>query len=303
MSWFADAWKKHPFVGLFALILVALAIFAAVLALLLVAFRDWALAIIFFGIALILLILGFFMESIWLLVVLGIGLLLIWSAYNNVRQRRDIMNLPTSTVRSIAMGLVELKGTVDADTKYSAPISGKPCAWYRAGIERRVGKNTDFFLYETPGSIFLKDATGRVEIETANAVIMGAKAETAVQDSSQLTPAQKALLEKMRLRVAFGDTTAASSIAKGGWGSFRYYEETLPVGEPLYALGTATRKPGAATTNADGIIIKPTALVINGEKGALELFSLTSAFIMFMIGGIIVLGVLGYALFSVVGML
>jgi hypothetical protein len=55
---------------------------------------------------------------------------------NRYRQRSLIADTPTSKVRSLAMGRVELQGTVEPiGETFTAPFSNDECVLYRYSIE------------------------------------------------------------------------------------------------------------------------------------------------------------------------
>jgi hypothetical protein len=68
----------------------------------------------------------------------GFGLFVYgWMVY---QRKRLIESIPTSTIRSLALGLVEISGQAQpAESLLSAPFSGLPCVFYSYAVEERVG--------------------------------------------------------------------------------------------------------------------------------------------------------------------
>lgn len=93
----------------------------------------------------------------------------------NVRRRRTIVSIPTSMIASAAQGYVELQGRAikEPHDRLAAPLSGKPCVWFRYRSERRTSENK----WETIGeassddTILIDDNTGRCNIDTDGAEV------------------------------------------------------------------------------------------------------------------------------------
>jgi hypothetical protein len=70
---------------------------------------------------------------------LGVCALGLWLGFRRLRLWRRVADTPTQKVRSVAMGVAELKGLAqplgDAQT---GPFSGAPCCWWRITVEREV---------------------------------------------------------------------------------------------------------------------------------------------------------------------
>ena len=56
---------------------------------------------------------------------------LFWGGINCIRLKRQIENTPTSKVRSIAMGMVEVHGRTRRVYALISPLTNSACAWYR----------------------------------------------------------------------------------------------------------------------------------------------------------------------------
>lgn len=101
---------------------------------------------------------------------LGLAGLLFWGAFAFIRLKRQIENTPTSRVRSIAMGLVEVKGRALRRYAVISPMTHTPCVYYRLSRYRR-NRNRQWSLSSVSSSdaipFYLEDDTGRVAIEPA----------------------------------------------------------------------------------------------------------------------------------------
>lgn len=70
-----------------------------------------------------------------------LGPYLMYLGFRAMRVRTLIQNTPTSRIRSMAMGLVELDGSVAARSRVTAPFSGKSCAYWEVEIATRTGNS------------------------------------------------------------------------------------------------------------------------------------------------------------------
>ena len=99
---------------------------------------------------------------------MAISAFMFWSAFHFLRMKRQIENTPTSRVRSIAMGLVEVKGRALRKFALVSPMSHTPCAFYRLTKYRRERNNQwKVSSISSSGNVpfLLEDETGRVEID------------------------------------------------------------------------------------------------------------------------------------------
>ncbi len=78
-----------------------------------------------------------FKEVLLLAALAGGGLYSLWYGLRSWRENRLVADTPTSRVRSAAQGYVELigKGRLPAGIDNRAPLSKKPCTWWRYQIE------------------------------------------------------------------------------------------------------------------------------------------------------------------------
>ena len=99
-----------------------------------------------------------------------IATLMLWYAFYFLRMKRQIENTPTSKVRSVAMGMVEVKGRAIRRYALISPMANTPCVFYRLTKYRR-DKNNQWRVSSVSSSdnvpFFLEDDTGRIEINPA----------------------------------------------------------------------------------------------------------------------------------------
>ena len=96
-----------------------------------------------------------------------------------VHQRKCVItSIPTSRIRSLALGLVEIEGLAQpAEHLLSSPFSGFPCVFYTYAVEERVGsgKHTRWETIAKGTSeqpFFISDTTGRVLVVPLDAELI-----------------------------------------------------------------------------------------------------------------------------------
>ncbi len=99
-----------------------------------------------------------------------LAVLSFYYGFYHLRIKRKIENTPTSRIRSIAMGMVEVKGKALRKYALVTPMSHTPCVYYRL-TRYRKDKNDRWQVVSVTSSanasFFLEDDTGRIEINPA----------------------------------------------------------------------------------------------------------------------------------------
>jgi hypothetical protein len=157
------------------------------------------------------------------------------------RQRRMIENIPTSKIRSLAMGLAEIYGQVVKDKLLlKGPFSGDDCVYYKYQIqELRHTKNSSYWATIKKGeervNFYIKDATGSVLVDPKGANIDILK-DYEFGSGWGNDPPQQVLrfLEEngVRHESFFGMNK-----------QMRFIESSIEPGDKLYVLGTAGDNP------------------------------------------------------------
>ena len=156
---------------------------------------------------------------------------------------RLIDDTPTATVRSAAQGYVELEGVarmMDGDP-VTSPVSGERCCWYRYVVEHKAQGDDRWRTVSTgiSDSVFhLDDGTGCCIVDPEGAEVI---------PSVRLT---------WRGHLAF---PGAAPLESSFWdrflhsGPYRYTEQRLQEGDPIYATGhfVALGGAGEAGPNAE----------------------------------------------------
>lgn len=146
--------------------------------------------------------------------------------------KRRIEDTPTSKIRSMAMGMVELQGSARRMYALVSPISGLPCVYYRIKKYRRKRYRTNRRLLSTEGDsqwslvsitssssvpFLLEDETGAVTVEPEGADL---KIRTSHAGSGS----------RAQLPFCINETRNDNE---------RWQEEVIPEGSYIYILGFA----------------------------------------------------------------
>ena len=189
---------------------------------------------------------------------LGIGLF-VW-AIISFKNKRLIENIPTSKIRSIAMGLVEIYGEVVArkDNILKSPFSQKDCVYYRYKIEeyRSSGKSSHWATIRKGSNyvyFYIKDDTGMVLIDPKDAKI-DIPADNVFNSSIGKDPSYKIQQFLQRENVRFEGSIFGINR------TLRYIEFFIEPYDKLYILGTAADNPfvkdASTFKGVDDVIIK-----------------------------------------------
>jgi hypothetical protein len=164
------------------------------------------------------------------------GMALFFSGFRLNRRRRLIETTPTSPIRSLAVGLVEITGKAEATgAALSAPFSAMPCVFFFYKVEerQRSGKKDKWVTIATGQShqpFAVRDATGAVMILPIGAdLILDTRGTYQNGGHMELPPT-----------VERGLTTLGMS--SSGWLSpktLRCTEGFILPEETIYILGTA----------------------------------------------------------------
>jgi len=166
-----------------------------------------------------------------------------WLAFRFLHIARMLEDTPTSRVRSSAQGYVELVGRSKAlaGTTNIAPLTQRPCVWWRFRIQRRTGSNSRGnrrAKWQTVQSgrseqpFVLDDGTGESIVQPAGAEVLTAETTTWYGDTPWPTLAPGT-------RSPFGEP------------EYRYYEERIYEHEQVHVLGHFRTHSGTANTSRD----------------------------------------------------
>jgi len=193
--------------------------------------------------------------AVWILIGLGLalGLLLFTYGFSIWRQKRLIENIPTSKVRSLAMGLVEVCGQAQPKVLLPSPITATQCLYYRFLIERyeRRGRSSQWVVVSQGAStnfFYVDDGTGRILVDPVEAEIN---------------------LNKDYSYTGHDSLGAATSFFKnsGLFGQrMRYSEWYILPGDQIYVMGTVTKWKDAYQDRKFALAEKIKELKADGER-------------------------------------
>jgi len=170
----------------------------------------------------------------------GIGVFGFFWGFSRLKKKRLIENIPTSTVRSLAMGMTELIGTARPKRLLKSPLTQTDCIYFKYKIEeyRSSGRSGRWVTISKGDSskvpFILEDDTGSVVIYPNNAEII------LPHDYSYCTSGfGKSLPENL---VHFMSTSGLKHTSFLGMRkSLRFHEWYIKEGEQVYILGNAQK--------------------------------------------------------------
>lgn len=162
---------------------------------------------------------------------LGAGSWFFWKGMRSLRLVRLIENTPTARIRSMAMGLVEVKGHVRPRSAVTAPFSGRPCAYWQVDVSVK-GRGRSWTVVHRNASgqpFFLEDETG-----AALVFPKGADCRIRFRIEEEVFGLQPPSPYAEYLHTHGSFMTAAARLSM-----MRFRERTLEEGMEAYVLGTA----------------------------------------------------------------
>lgn len=175
---------------------------------------------------------------------LVVGILLFVFGLYYLQKKQMIENIPTSKIRSLAMGLVEIFGEalpLKENEIIIAPFSNKPCVYSRFTIEeyRSSGKSSSWVTIkrgEDRKPFYLKDETGKVLIDPNRANI-NIKMDAEYRSGLGKDPPESVKQFLNRTNIRF------EGMIFGINKQMRYREHIIEPGDNLYIMGTAVDNP------------------------------------------------------------
>lgn len=185
------------------------------------------------------------MEDLRLQFAAGLGLLagpvFFARGFRDLRVRRLLQNTPTSRIRSMAMGLVEVCGRAESRSRVTAPFSGRDCVFWHVEIATRTGKRgwSTVHRNDSGNPFFLRDDTGVALVYPRGA---DCKIHFGVEEECLGVSLPSIYAEYMK------EHCGPSS---GLWrlGSLRFRERVLEAGQQIYLLGSAMPRSTAVAVS------------------------------------------------------
>lgn len=159
------------------------------------------------------------------------------------KMKRLIENIPTSKIRSIAMGLVEIFGEVAPirNNILKSPFSNNDCVYYKYNIDelRSTGKTTHWVTIKKGWdyrTFYLMDDTGMVLIDPRDAKI-DIPVDNVFRSSLGKDPTDEVKQFLQKENIAFEGRLFGINR------TMRYTEYFIAPGDKLYIMGTASDNP------------------------------------------------------------
>lgn len=165
--------------------------------------------------------------------VAGTGFFL--QGFGNLRKRRLMADTPTAKIRSMAMGLVEINGTVEPRSLITAPFTGHRCVYWQVEVAVRGRRDAWKTVHRNSSGnpFFLRDDTGVAMVYPAGAEC---RLSLGVEETCLgLTLPEPYAGYLATQRPAFRHLWRLTAM--------RFRERTLREGQFVYVLGTATPRP------------------------------------------------------------
>ncbi len=167
-----------------------------------------------------------------------LALLSLYFAFRHLHRARLIEDTPTSRVRSAPQGYVELIGeaAMMQGEPVIAPLSGMPCCWWRYLVARKKDNGWVVTRTGTSNSLFLlRDETGECVIDPDGARITPSEKSVWYGPNPMPSAGPDREIGTQRSQAQLFGLHASVTATFGG--DYRYTEETIIPGDPLYAIG------------------------------------------------------------------
>jgi hypothetical protein len=128
-----------------------------------------------------------------LLLGLGAGVWIFFKGFRVFREFKIVADTPRMPIRSLSMGLVQVRGVARSDQLIPSPVTHTPCCFYQVKIEHyQTGDRGGWKHYRTDRDgfkFYLQDQTGRVLIDVYSAEYDLPAGPPRIVDSASAAPA------------------------------------------------------------------------------------------------------------------
>ena len=176
------------------------------------------------------------------------GLLIFFHGFVCLKRARRIENVPTSRIRSLPMGTVEISGQANSPAALKTPFTLVDCVWYQFLIEeyRQSGRSSNYMVVSRGNSedipFYVEDETGKILIDPRGALVEVKCREVTYQSPEGLKLGLFGIGQGLRLQLG---------LLGSKQGSLRITEIYIPWKYPVYVIGTAQAvkaDPGSGQT-------------------------------------------------------
>ena len=158
------------------------------------------------------------------------GAITFWRGFGVWRERSLIKNTPAAKIRSMAMGLVEINGTVEPRSVLSAPFSGQPCLFWEVDISARSKNGWNVIHRNASGHpFFISDGTAAALVFPQGAQCKLMPGVEEVCSGPSFPPCYADYIKEEHLQL----------VSFLNMGSMRFRERIVQDGQRVFILGTA----------------------------------------------------------------
>src|SRR6476659_1365828 len=122
----------------------------------------------------------------------GAGVWIFFKGFRVFREFKIVADTPCMPIRSIPMGLVQIRGQALADQLIPSPITHTPCCFYQVKIERyETGEHGGWKHYRTDmdgAKFYLQDQTGKVLVDSYSAEYDLLESPPRIVDGAHIAP-------------------------------------------------------------------------------------------------------------------
>ncbi len=175
---------------------------------------------------------------------LGAGPVLFYRGFRDLRLKRTIEDTPTSNIRSMAMGFVEVKGKATPRSHLVAPFSANPCAYWEVDVATKSGRRGGWTIIHRAQSrhpFYLEDETGI-------ALVYPDGAKCTVPHGREEECAGLMLPEPY---VSYLKEHGGLGLQVARLGALRFRERLIEPGQPVYVLGSAFPRAQSVSLSDD----------------------------------------------------
>jgi hypothetical protein len=229
--------------------------------------------------------------DMWLVLGFGFGLYSFFKGFRVYREFRVIEDTPEMPIRSIPMGLVQVRGKTTGEPPLTSPLTQTPCFFCKVDIEKwhstdsRGGGSWLHYKTDARGAEFyLEDATGKVLVDAQGAELDLPQADRREIDKFaaglslsampvDLDPALDSAVgaSDYHLLAYVSKVAGTSGLASG---RFRLTEYCIEPDQWYDVTGTCAENPRAADEHDRNLIQKgqnePTFLISSKDKAGVE---------------------------------
>ena len=192
----------------------------------------------------------------------GLGGLAFYHGLRAFRLQRLIRDTPTAKVRSLAMGLVELQGTLRSRSRTCAPFTEKDCVWWEVELQTLRDSNKGMKQWHTVHRecsghpFYVDDGTGEALIYPQDAEVRAGHVVSEETHGFGVPEPYASFMENRALGM------------RHLWsvGPMRFRERTLEDGRAVYVLGRAEPRPRAVEVSMDEETLEATGTDAIGAR-------------------------------------